>query len=115
TPKLIEVNPRFWSYLKLPMYCGIDFPYLLYKVSLGEKVEPVANYKIGARYIHPFKDAMAVFKTLQNEKSIKVFYNILKSYSGVRTNSILSLHDPLPIFKKSWNDIIKLQNRKQKL
>lgn len=96
------------------MYCGIDFPYLLYKVSLGECVNTIENYKIGVWYIHLLKDSLAVFKTLQTTKSIEVFYNILKSYTRVKTFCTISLDDPLPIFKKTLINIRKILASKQK-
>ncbi len=30
TPKLMEINPRFWGSLALAIESGVNFPYLLY-------------------------------------------------------------------------------------
>lgn len=38
-PLLIEVNPRFWAGLVHSMESGVDFPWLLYQVALGQEVE----------------------------------------------------------------------------
>lgn len=46
-PKLIEINPRFWGSLNLAIQAGVDFPYLLYRMARGEKVEPVHEYREG--------------------------------------------------------------------
>lgn len=35
TPYLIEINARFWGSLQLAIDAGIDFPYLLYKITVG--------------------------------------------------------------------------------
>jgi predicted ATP-grasp superfamily ATP-dependent carboligase len=43
----IEVNPRFWGSINLPMAVGIDFPHNVYKLALGEKVERKHSYKLG--------------------------------------------------------------------
>ncbi len=48
-PYLIEVNPRFWGSLQLAIDAGIDFPYLLYQLAMGERLEAVNGYKIGMR------------------------------------------------------------------
>jgi predicted ATP-grasp superfamily ATP-dependent carboligase len=48
-PKLMEMNPRFWGSLALAIHAGVDFPYLLYKMALGEEFEPVLEYEVGAR------------------------------------------------------------------
>ncbi|MBK1858447.1 ATP-grasp domain-containing protein [Cerasicoccus arenae] len=39
-PVMIEVNPRFWAGLVHSMESGIDFPWLLYQISLSEPIEP---------------------------------------------------------------------------
>jgi predicted ATP-grasp superfamily ATP-dependent carboligase len=46
-PKLIELNPRFWGSLNLAIQSGVDFPWLLYRVARGERVEPVHDYREG--------------------------------------------------------------------
>jgi len=48
-PKLIEVNGRFWGSLNLAIQAGVDFPFLLYRLALGEKVEGPAEYRIGLK------------------------------------------------------------------
>ncbi len=49
TPYLMEVNTRFWGSLQLAIDAGVDFPALLLRISNGETVEPVTNYRIGQR------------------------------------------------------------------
>lgn len=36
TPKLMEINGRFWGSLQLAIDSGMDFPYWLYQISQGE-------------------------------------------------------------------------------
>lgn len=49
TPKLLEVNPRFWGSLALAIDAGVNFPYLLTLAALGIPFEPVTSYKTGHR------------------------------------------------------------------
>jgi predicted ATP-grasp superfamily ATP-dependent carboligase len=100
TPKLIEVNPRFWTYLQLPIYCGVDFPYLLHKISLDEFVSPIETYKTGVKYVHPVKDVLSMLKILHNSMSRKTFFDLMSSYRGEKTYTLFSWKDPLPIFGK---------------
>ena len=46
-PHLIDVNPRFWGSLAQAIACGVDFPYLLYRIALDGDVEPVTDFRTG--------------------------------------------------------------------
>jgi predicted ATP-grasp superfamily ATP-dependent carboligase len=48
-PVLLEVNPRFWGSLALAIRAGVDFPWLLYRLSTGERFSLETNYRIGVR------------------------------------------------------------------
>lgn len=48
-PFLMEVNARFWGSLQLAVDCGVDFPWLYWQLMHGERVTPVAQYRIGQR------------------------------------------------------------------
>jgi predicted ATP-grasp superfamily ATP-dependent carboligase len=50
TPKLMEVNARFWGSMNVAIQSGVDFPYLLYLLAIGKQVRPVFNYRIGVKY-----------------------------------------------------------------
>jgi len=61
TPKLIEVNPRFWAGLAHSMESGVDFPWLLYQVCLGRGFEP-PQAEVGARTKTPGLSWLAVLQ-----------------------------------------------------
>ncbi|MDX1394155.1 MAG: ATP-grasp domain-containing protein [Gemmatimonadota bacterium] len=48
-PYLMEINGRFWGSLQLAIDAGVDFPRLLVDAALGERVEPVREYRLGVR------------------------------------------------------------------
>jgi predicted ATP-grasp superfamily ATP-dependent carboligase len=48
-PRLIEMNPRFWGSLALPLMAGVDFPWLLYQLALGNMPPTEPRYRIGVR------------------------------------------------------------------
>jgi predicted ATP-grasp superfamily ATP-dependent carboligase len=48
-PKLMEINPRFWGSLQLAIHSGVNFPYLLYRMSMEGDVEPVWEYQVGVK------------------------------------------------------------------
>ena len=50
TPYLIEVNGRFWGSLQLAIDSGVDFPWLLYQLANGTKVDEVTGYAVGVTW-----------------------------------------------------------------
>lgn len=93
TPKLMEINPRFWGSLQLSILTGVDFPYMLYKLVTEGDVEPVLDYKDGikCRWLLPGD----ILWFLSASKNI----NNLKEFCKFRTNyDILSREDPGPTF-----------------
>ena len=49
TPKLMEINGRFWGSTELAIVSGVDFPYLLYRMEVDGDVNPVVNYRVGIK------------------------------------------------------------------
>jgi predicted ATP-grasp superfamily ATP-dependent carboligase len=48
--KLMEVNPRFWGSLNLPVACGVDFPYYYCLLSMKQDFKPVFKYREGIKF-----------------------------------------------------------------
>jgi len=49
TPKLMEINPRFWGSLQGAISAGVDFPFLLYKLFQEGDLDKYNHYKTGVR------------------------------------------------------------------
>jgi predicted ATP-grasp superfamily ATP-dependent carboligase len=47
--KLMEVNGRFWGSLQLAIASGVDFPFYLYKMAIGEKTRVPNTYRVGLK------------------------------------------------------------------
>ncbi len=54
-PKLMEINPRFWGSLHLPLHAGVDFPWLLWQYSQAIPIKEQGGYRTGVRcrYLYP--------------------------------------------------------------
>ena len=91
-PKLMELNPRFWGSLALAIHAGVDFPYLLYKMALGEKVDPVLEYEVGKRCRWLLPGDFLHFLTNPHRFHLKPSFF---KFRGMAYD-ILSRDDPLP-------------------
>ncbi|MFW2439594.1 MAG: ATP-grasp domain-containing protein [Arenicellales bacterium] len=70
---LMEVNTRFWGSLQLAVDAGIDFPWLLYKLSCGEQLNPKTDYIIGVRLRWLLGDLDNLYLTLKDSNQFSVF------------------------------------------
>lgn len=91
TPKLMEINPRFWGSLQLAILSGADFPYLLYKLAVNGDVEPLYNYKLGikSRWLIPGD----IMHFLNNPDRFRLKPGF---FSGDAEDDIISFDDPMP-------------------
>ena len=94
TAKLMEINPRFTRSIKICVLAGIDFPYLLYKLALGESFPPVLSYQVGLFLRYLPADVMWFIKSKDRFKAKPSFF----WFNRKRVNDeILSLKDPGPV------------------
>jgi len=56
--KLLDINPRVWRWISLGHRAGVDFPYLLYRLSRGERIDSVKGVA-GARWVRMATDVLA--------------------------------------------------------
>lgn len=49
TPKLMEINGRFWGSLQLAIDAGVDFPALLTAIGSGDNACRPSDYRVGVR------------------------------------------------------------------
>ena len=93
-PKLMEINPRFWGSLSLAVEAGVNFPYLLYRMSRGESFKPVEHYQIGkrCRWLLP-GDILHFIYNPKRRSLVPEFFNFWDRNTAY---DILSIDDPLP-------------------
>jgi len=105
--KLMEVNGRFWGSLPLASASGVNFPYLLYKMSMDGDVKSVLRYKVGVKSRWLVGDILHLVsvltesydkKTVGNVEKIKTLLEFLKFYDEDLHYDIFSLDDILPGF-----------------
>lgn len=92
TPVLMEINPRLWGSLALSVFAGVDFPYELYRLAMGESVERDLEYDIGVRARCIFTDAQQV---LAREDKLRALHEFLQTSKYPCCYDVLSWDDPL--------------------
>lgn len=66
---LMEVNTRFWGSLQLSIDSGLDFPKLLYQITIGENIEPIKDYTRGRKLRWLFGDLKWLYLVLTNKNN----------------------------------------------
>ena len=94
-PKLMEINPRFWGSLSLAVGAGVNFPYLLYRMSLGENFRTVEDYKTGkrCRWLLPGD----ILHFIYNSDRARLRPSFFNFWDKNTSYDILSLRDPMPV------------------
>lgn len=91
--KLLEVNPRVWTWHALCHRAGVDFPYLLWQLIHGEPV-PEVRGRPGTKWLRVTTDLAAVWKEIRSGRlSLRAYAESLR---GPIVLSMFALDDPLP-------------------
>ncbi len=107
SPKLMEVNARFWGSINVAIESGVDFPYLLYLLAMGEHVNPTFNYKIGVKYrwldadeqnLRLILKSRQKFLNIESKDKTNAVLRFLKFYEKDLHYDGFSISDPLPFF-----------------
>lgn len=92
---LIDLNPRIYGSLALAVGAGLNLPAIWVDLLLGRRPE-VGGYRVGARYRHEEKDALALARMLVEKESRRDALQGLVPHRGT-THAIFSLRDPMPL------------------
>ena len=92
-PKLMEINPRFTRSIKICSVAGVDFPYLLCKLALGEPFPAVLDYRQGVFLRYLPADILWFLKSRERFRSKPSFF----WFAGNNlSDELISLRDPGP-------------------
>jgi len=91
--KLLDINPRLWTWSPLGARAGMDFPYLLWQMMQGK---PVARQTApaGVRWVRMSTDVPAAFhEILRGRLNLRSYFRSLR---GPRQFALVAADDPLP-------------------
>ena len=99
--KLIELNPRFCQQNILAADCGVNFPLIEYLDLIGERQEPVNEFKIGVKWLDLVIDFPSFWEYYRRHETTP--WQWLKTWKGIRSFPVFALDDLGPFFKKYEN------------
>lgn len=94
SPRLLEVNPRFWTPVQLAISSGVDFPYLIWQLA-HEQTETVTAYDSDVTYRWLLPNEILWFAASPDKR--RGLSDLLPVREGDVCYSVLSSQDPLPI------------------
>lgn len=106
-PKIMEINGRFWGSLQLSINAGVDFPYMLYRMTQDGDIPEQSDYKIGVQSRWLLGDVdhllMMMFKSRESLRlpashpgKLKTLWEFLKFYKPGMKYEVLRLDDISP-------------------
>lgn len=111
TPRIMEINARFWGSLQLAIDAGVDFPYMLFESTKNGDVASVFDYRIGVKsrwLLGDFDHLLSrVFKSDERLNlppeypgRLKTLFEFLKFYQTGTKYEVLRLNDPGPFVQE---------------
>jgi predicted ATP-grasp superfamily ATP-dependent carboligase len=92
--KLLEMNPRFWTWHSLGARAGVDFPFLLWQMANDQPIEEV-RARGGFKWVDLLMDlAAATGNIVHGHISVGDY---LRSLSGISESAVYSRDDLLPV------------------
>lgn len=91
--KVLDVNARTWTWAALGGAAGVDFPYMLWQLAVGEGVVP-ARGRPGATWMHASRDFVAACQEMAVGRTTLAAY--LKTFRRPLVFAAFAGDDPLP-------------------
>ena len=116
-PKLMEINGRFWASMEVAIQAGVDFPYLLYRLTMDGDVPEVSSYKVGVKCRWVEGDLHHLFSVFRRKFGVQfpgrliTLLDFLKVYEKNLNYDIFDLKDLYPFLetlratKSNWNHL----------
>ena len=97
SPVLMEVNPRPWGSMALPIRAGVEFPWLAFQLARDGKLPCQPDYPDGVRLRFLVNDVQAAFAEAMQSRSPRIWLRNLASFFDPRIKEgVLSWRDPRP-------------------
>jgi len=105
TYRLMEINPKFWGTLAISLAAGVDFPYMAYRMAIGEKVNTIKSFKENCVYRWVLPNEL--LHVLQSNDRRAAFKEYIKDFFKPAYYNI-DVRDPLPMLSLALKFINKI-------
>ncbi len=102
--KMFEINPSLWACTGSTIAAGIDVPYIMYKMALGDPLGVINDYKANQDFRWILFGDIAYF--LKSENKLSICHDFFK-FSNTKTD--IDLKDPLPHIAQIFDLIVNKQ------
>lgn len=92
--KLLDVNPRFWTWNYLTQLAGLDLPYLLWQQAMGHVAEETQRGLVGKSWMYVTRDIPAALHDIRAGRLSALAY--LRSVWRASGFAVFAWDDPLP-------------------
>jgi D-aspartate ligase len=92
--KLLDVNPRLWTWFTLGARAGVDFPYLGFRIAQGERPAE-SRARPGARWVRMGTDVLAAGALIRDGRLSPLEY--ARSLRPPLQYAVLAADDPRPL------------------
>src|SRR3989441_7091985 len=114
--KLLDFNPRVWTWVPLCDRAGVDYPYLLWRMMLGDRVSAVRG-RPGGRWVRMITDVPAALQEILRGRLGVAAY--LRSLLSLLEFALSAADDPWPglldVPIRVHNFIVKILDRGKNL
>jgi len=91
--KLLDFNPRVWTWVSLCDRAGVDYPYLLWRMMLGDRVWSIRG-RAGVRWVRMIADVPAAFQEIMRGRLGLAAY--LRTLRSPLEFALSAVDDPWP-------------------
>jgi predicted ATP-grasp superfamily ATP-dependent carboligase len=107
-PKVMEVNPRLPTTLRISLAAGMDFPRMLVNLAMGEEISTSTGYRLDVYLRHLPMDVLWFLKSPERFRARPSFFKI---WEPALYDQILCLHDPGPTVGFVLDNLVSLLDR----
>ena len=107
--KLLEINARPWFWVSLTAACGMNLPYLLYKMAIGDD-EYVSGFKQNVKWQWVVGDVGLMMTQIISKHSYFSFISFFHDFFEKRVFATYSKSNPVPFIKEIINSLFKFNS-----